>query len=126
MDELIVQAACNAGDLEQFKTCILTSRTSFWKLLHVISDTSVRNHPHLMYWLIATFPLLFKPNSYNFILMDYNATNNKTIGWNFLIGGRLLAIYYNRFMSYRIELNTHTGTMPSNIIPEFLMSEYLI
>jgi hypothetical protein len=105
MKESIVQAF-NTGDLEQLRTAVSNCSIDRWTILDLTYTASARNYPHMVYWLLATYPLTFNLHETLSILRDYVMYYYKTDSWN-LIFGQLPATYYNRVATNDIRRIIH-------------------
>jgi hypothetical protein len=129
--------ACKTGNLEQVRKVVSDGFIHGWAILHLTQTACVHNHPHIVYWLLVTYPLPFNLKNICYIstycALKYKSNND----WN-LILKRLLpatpATYSRHLMTHiiykRVEYEWHMFQLnkPSGIkgktIRLFLELEY--
>ncbi len=134
MNQLMV-LACTTGDLEQLKNIISNEVMVRWKILTLTFIACSYNRHNVVYWLMATYPMIFNLTNNCCILKNYVDSYNRTYGSD-LILGRIQATYtYNnhlmtgliyqivRFGWHSFQINMSCCLSDKNI-PLFLESEY--
>jgi hypothetical protein len=98
--------ACYTGDLELLSKVVSKCVINRWTILSLTHTACALNHTHIVYWLLATYPLQFSPKNTISILMDHVAYYNNSVGWK-LTFGRLPANYNCVATNYMLHNITH-------------------
>jgi hypothetical protein len=125
--------ACITGDLDQLKHAVSDGAIDYMTILTLTFTACTHNHQHIVYWLVATYPLAFDLTIISGMLMYYKCNKN---GCFDLIVGLLPATYncilITSCMDLLVEFGWHSfrttmvRCLSDNNIQLLLESEYLI
>jgi hypothetical protein len=90
----ILAHACKTGDLKPLKNVVPDYTIESWSIVDLTHTAIINNHPQIVYWLMATYPLIFNLQPTLTMLTSYIMYYHESNCWN-LIFGQLPAIYYN-------------------------------
>jgi hypothetical protein len=125
----------DTGNLEQLRKVVSDCSIARFEILNMTYTASVDNHPHLVYWFMATYPLIFNLQETLSIMGVYMEYYYNTSGWN-IIFGRLPAKYYNRVATnytrriarniYKVHNKWYLNYVQKSIVKLYIESEYLV